>query len=476
MPSRTDRAAAEPSKLSSLRRTLFPERASVENLPPRVLSKIQQQQDSSEILISWAQLIIVTTWAVLYVLAPKTFSEAADFEPVPVALAAYFAFTIIRMVLAYRRSLPNWLLYVSAVFDMAVLYALIWSFHLQYEQPPSFYLKAPTLLYVFIFIALRALHFEARFVLASGIAAAVGWLLMLGYAIEMPVEGARITRNYVEYMTSNNVLLGAEFDKVISILLVTAVLALALVRARDLMVRSVVESATAQELSRFVPSQVAQQVRLSDQEAMAGQGEGREATILFTDLEGFSTLSEQITPPEIIATLNEYFSVVAAPIESRGGVISQFQGDAILASFNLPEADPDHAARAIEAALEIQQVLERHTFGTSGLTLRSRVGINSGEVVGGLVGTAERVNYTVHGDDVNLAARLEQLNKEHGTRILVSERTLELAGRERFNCRRIGTVVARGRHAPTVIYAVECRVPRHRPPRSCGPSPPGQHP
>lgn len=453
-PSSVDRASAEPSTLSLLRRTLFPERASVENLPPRVLSKIQQQQDSSEILISWAQLIIVTTWTVLYALAPKTFSETADFEPVPVALAAYFAFTIIRMVLAYRRRLPDWLLYFSAVFDMAVLYALIWSFHLQYEQPPSFYLKAPTLLYVFIFIALRALHFEARFVLASGFAAAVGWLLMLGYAIEMPVEGARITRNYVEYMTSNNVLLGAEFDKVISILLVTAVLALALVRARDLMVRSVVESATAQELSRFVPSQVARQVRLSDREVAAGQGEVREATILFTDLEGFSTLSEKVTPPEIIATLNEYFSVVAAPIERRGGVINQFQGDGILASFNLPEADPDHATKAIEAALEIQHVLEGHVFG-SGLKLRSRIGINSGEVVGGLVGTAERVNYTVHGDDVNIAARLEQLNKDHQTRILISERTLELAGRERFNCRRIGTVVARGRNTSTVIYAVE---------------------
>lgn len=438
----------------SLYRTLFPERASVENLPPRVLSKIQQQQDSSEILISWAQLIIVTTWTVLYTLAPKTFSEMADFEPVPVALAAYFAFTIIRIILAYRRRLPNWLLYLSAVFDMVVLYALIWSFHLQYEQPPSFYLKAPTLLYVFIFIALRALHFEARFVLASGSAAAAGWLFMLWYAIDMPVEGARITRDYVEYMTSNNVLLGAEFDKVISILLVTAVLALALVRARDLMVRSVVESATAQELSRFVPSQVARQVRLSDLEVAAGQGEVREATILFTDLEGFSTLSEQVSPPAIIATLNEYFSVVAAPIEKRGGVINQFQGDGILASFNLPEADPDHAARAIEAALEIQHALQEHTFG-SGLKLRSRVGINSGEVVGGLVGTADRVNYTVHGDDVNLAARLEQLNKDHGTRILISERTLDLAGRERFNHRRIGTVVARGRNTPTVIYAVE---------------------
>jgi len=438
----------------SLRRTLLPEQASPERLPPRVLDRIQRQQDSSEILITWAQLSVAGAWAVLYALAPKTFSDMAAFEPVPMALGAYILFTLLRMALAYRRRLPDWLLYVSVAFDMAVLYALIWSFHLQYEQPPSFYLKAPTLLYVFIFIALRALHFEARFVVAAGLAAAAGWLLMLGYSIWMPGEDVRITRDYVEYMTSNNILLGAEFDKVISILMVTAILALALMRARSLLIQSVVESVTARELSRFVPSQIVRQVRSSEHEIAAGQGEVREATILFTDLEDFSGLSERTSPEALIATLNEYFSVLAAPIEKHGGVINQFQGDAILASFNLPEADTDHAGRAIEAALEIQRTLNEHRFGP-GLTLRSRIGINSGTVVGGLVGTADRVNYTVHGDDVNLAQRLEQLNKEHHTRILVSERTLELAGRDRFDCRRIGTVVARGRRTPTVIYAVE---------------------
>lgn len=438
----------------SLRRIVFPERASPETLPPRVLGRIKRQQDSSEILISWVQLIVVAAWAALYAVAPKTFSEMVAFEPVPVALALYIVFTLSRMALAYRQRLPDWLLYFSVIFDMVVLFALIWSFHLQYEQPPSFYLKAPTLLYVFIFIALRALRFEARFVVAAGIMAAVGWLVMAAYAIGTPVEGVAITHDYVDYMTSNDILIGAEFDKIISILMVTAVLALALMRAKDLLVMSVVESTTARDLSRFLPSQVVRQVRASDQEVTAGQGDVREATILFTDLEDFSGLSERTTPREIIATLNEYFSVIAAPIERRGGVINQFQGDAILASFNLPEADPDHAGQAIEAALEIQKALSEHTFG-SGLELRSRIGINSGEVVGGLVGTAERVNYTVHGDDVNLAARLEQLNKEHGTRILVSERTLELAGRQRFKHRRVGAVVARGRHAPTTIYSVE---------------------
>src|SRR6266446_6296135 len=84
---------------------------------------------------------------------------------------------------SYRHWLPEWLRYVSIVIDMALLLGLIWSFHLQYEQPPSFYLKAPTLLYIFIFIALRTLNFDARKVVTAGLVAVLGWLLLVAYVI-----------------------------------------------------------------------------------------------------------------------------------------------------------------------------------------------------------------------------------------------------------------------------------------------------
>ena len=103
---------------------------------------------------------------------------------------------------------------------------------------------------------------------------------------------------------------------------------------------------------------------------------------------------------------------------------------------------------------EIQQILATCTFGAD-LRLTSRVGINTGIVVGGLVGAQDRLGYTVHGDDVNLAARLEALNKEHGTRIIVSERTRELAGAERFAFEALGTVTVRGRSQPVTIYQID---------------------
>ena len=421
-------------------------------LPARVQAAIESQQARSEVIIGWIQLGVVLTFGVLYTIAPKTFGEDAAFAPVPWALACYFAFTVLRIVLAHRGSLPDWLLYVSVIIDMLLLMGLIWSFHLQYQQPPSFYLKVPTLLYVFIFIALRALRFEARFVIAAGVTAAVGWLFMVWYVISS--DSMEVTRDYVQYMTSNRVLLGAEFDKIITILLVTMILAVALYRARNLLIESVIESMTAKDLSRFVPSEIVKQVQSSADGIAVGQGELKQTTMLFADLEGFTSLSERLSPTDLINTLNEYFAAVVEPIERFGGSVTQFQGDAILASFNHPRPDDDHAANAVRAAVEIQRILGGQTFG-DGLRLRSRIGINSGVVVGGLVGTRDRLGYTVHGDDVNLAARLEQLNKDYGTSILVSESTRNLAGAEAFPFRKIGEVQVRGRHSDTTIYTVD---------------------
>ena len=423
-------------------------------LPGRLRDAIRRQQESSEIVVGWIQLSIVVTFCVLYALSPNPYTAAPVFAPEPWVLGVYFLFTLARVVLAHRRALPSWLLYVSVVVDMVLLLALIWSIHVKYGQPASFYLKVPTLLYVFIFISLRALRFEARYVLLAGAVAASGWLLMVFYATHMVADDPMITRDYVEYMTSNSILLGAEFDKVISVLIVTGILAVAITRARGLLVQSVVESTAAADLSRFVPSEVAAQFKASETRVEAGAGEVRETTIFFSDLQGFTTLSEGMSPVELISTLNEYFAAVTEPIIRHGGVINQYQGDAILATFNLPKALEDHAASAVGAAIEIQQILATSTFGAD-LRLTSRVGINTGIVVGGLVGAQDRLGYTVHGDDVNLAARLEALNKEHGTRIIVSERTRELAGADRFAFEALGTVTVRGRSRPVTIYQID---------------------
>lgn len=420
-------------------------------LPERVSHSIAEQQIKSEILIGWVQLTLVLFFGTLYTIAPKT-SAGTVFTPVPWALALYFLFTVLRLAASYRRFLPRWLLMASVVMDMGLLMLLIWSFHLQYEQPASFYLKAPTMLYVFIFIALRALRFDASYILFAGAAAATGWLVLILYVLYADPDDPMITRDYVEYLTSNSILVGAEIDKIVSILLVTGVLAIALLRAERLLDRAVLDSTAAHDLSRFVAPEVADRITTADEEIQPGDGEVKPASILFTDIEKFATISEKLEPDELMRTLNEYFAAVSAVIDRFGGVITQFEGDAMLITFNTVKSDPDHAANAVRTAAGIQDVVRNNTFG-KGIRMLTRCGISTGKLIAGAVGTRDRLLFTVHGDEVNIAARLEQLNKEHGTYVLASKSTVEEAGGE-FAFERIGEIIVRGRTTPTAVYTL----------------------
>jgi len=198
---------------------------------------------------------------------------------------------------------------------------------------------------------------------------------------------------------------------------------------------------------RFVPESVAAAL-LRDEGAITPKE--REATVLFSDIESFTAIAASLDPRAIFDVLNAYFGEVAQVVHAHGGVITQFQGDAVLASFNLPAADPEHARHAVEAALAIQARLAAVAF-DGGIRLRTRVGISTGPVVGGTVGGGDRLGYTVHGDTVNLAARFEAMNKELGSRVLVSARTAELAG-DSIAFRDRGMVTVRGFNQPLRVF------------------------
>ncbi|MEK9945877.1 MAG: adenylate/guanylate cyclase domain-containing protein [Alphaproteobacteria bacterium] len=201
---------------------------------------------------------------------------------------------------------------------------------------------------------------------------------------------------------------------------------------------------------RFVNPTVAKTI-LEHPERLTG--EVSRATVLFTDIEAFTTLTEPMAPTETIELLNEYFEVVMEPVSRFGGVITNFTGDSLLAVFNVPEPDPDHATNAVRAARGIERALAGRTFG-AGLTMRTRIGINSGDVVAGAVGGSDRLGYTILGDAVNLAARLEQLNKDYGSLIMVSEETARLAGDE-FAFNPIGDITVKGRAQPVRAFTLD---------------------
>ena len=199
---------------------------------------------------------------------------------------------------------------------------------------------------------------------------------------------------------------------------------------------------------KYVPERVAEQVLRQDG---ALEPQLVTATVVFVDLAGFTSMTEALEPRMVVEILNDYFSEVTEIIEKNDGVITQFQGDAVLAIFNVPLPDPDHAEHALASARSIVDLMHRRTFG--GQRLSCRIGITTGEVVAGNVGAADRLNYTVHGDVVNLAARLEQMNKTYGTRILAAESLVAHARPDDFTL--IGNVDVRGKRESVNVYTLK---------------------
>jgi len=399
-------------------------------LPARLNAAVADEQQRGERLVSWVEAGAVLIWAALYALSRKTSPADAPFEPVPWTLAAYGLFIAARLILSYRQRLADWQVALSIVVDISVLMMLIWSFHLQYRQPPAFYLKAPTLLYVFIFIALRALRFEARWVLLTGFAAAIGWAILLVYSIANADGVESITHDYVRYMTSASILLGAEFDKIVSILMVTVVLALALHRAQQLIRRCVFDHAAALELSRFLARGVAKRITEAETSIEPGQAELRRAAILFVDLRRFTALAQGLPPASVMELLGTYQKRVIPIVERHGGSIDKFLGDGIMASFGAVLASTSYAADALHAADAIIDGLDEWRSSRQVLGLpapRAGISVTSGEVVFGAVGDETRLEYTVIGDAVNLGAKLEKCaNADHVT-AFTDRTTFELA-------------------------------------------------
>jgi len=396
----------------------------IDRLPSRVRDAIEEEQRRSELLVGWVQIGIVVLFAALYFSARKTFDESAPFAPVPIALAAYAVFTAIRLVMAYRGHLPHWFLALSTVIDMAGLMVLIWSFHLQYQQPPAFYLKAPTLLYVFILIALRALRFEARYVIMGGSVAIVGWLAMVGYAVLYAPQDNPITHDYIHYMMSFTVLIGAEVDKIISILLVTIILTLVMMRGRRLLKRAVREGTANTDFQRFFPPEIATKIREGEAELRPGVAESRTAAIMFVDLRGFTGMAQRMTAAEALSLLSEYQARLVPVINHLGGRVDKFLGDGILVSFGAVAPSPQYAADALRTADAVMAaadawVAERSRRGLP--TPAVGLGLASGSVMSGTVGDTDRLEYTVIGDPVNLAAKLEKHTKDLSVRALASD-------------------------------------------------------
>jgi adenylate cyclase len=206
--------------------------------------------------------------------------------------------------------------------------------------------------------------------------------------------------------------------------------------------------------SNYVSPDLVKEIEKNPDKLVLG-GEQRELSILFSDIRGFTTVSESLTPPELVKLLNEYLSPMTRIVLEEKGTLDKFIGDAVMAIFNAPLDLVDHADHACNAAVRMMDELKKLNVGFAerGMhTLDIGIGINTGPAVVGNMGADIRFDYTAIGDSVNLASRLEGLNKYYGTHILVSEDTRNQLKNKDFTFREVDRVRVKGKHLPIVMY------------------------
>lgn len=211
---------------------------------------------------------------------------------------------------------------------------------------------------------------------------------------------------------------------------------------------------------RFVPEQIIDElVEGAEKQAKVDVGEKRDVAILFSDIRSFTNISERNKPETIVAFLNRYFTAMCTVIKKHGGTIDKFIGDAIMAEFGVPVSYEDNARRAVAAAYEMREALSSVPLEDlvlpEGMKFDIGIGIHYGDVIVGSIGSQDKTDYSVIGDNVNLASRLEGLTKTYGSMILVSEAVKTDIKSDEFIFRHLDDVKVKGKANSVEIYAVD---------------------
>jgi class 3 adenylate cyclase len=377
-------------------------------------------------------------------------------------VAVFAGIGLAQILVVHKNGVRAWQLYLFMFLEVAILATAIAAFSgpATKDLPVPMGFRFGNFIFFFLFIASAAFSYAPGLVLWSGGAAAIAWILAsiwvlvshetVGW-VDIPpgAPQAEFLRVFMDPMFFG---FGSRLQEAIILIAVSGLLALVVWRARRVVIRQAQaerdRAAMAGVFGQYVPQAVADKL-ISEEGALAPQEQV--ATVMMTDIENFTGISEQLTPAELLSMLDEYFDSLAEIIARHGGVVDQFIGDAVMATFNVPVRQEDHANAAIRAGLEIETTMQDRIF--MGQLLRTRVGINTGPVIAGSVGSEGRRSYTVYGDVVNAAARIEAANKNYGSTMLIAEATADAAGDE-FDFHAVASLTFFNDTATTEIYTI----------------------
>lgn len=379
------------------------------------------------------------------------------------ALIALFAVMgAAQLWLVARRGVEAWPLYLLVFAEASVLVtSVVLSAVAVRDMPIPVSYRFDHAPYFFLMIASAAFSYSPRLVLWTGLSIAITWGIASlivkathdGLVTWSDIPGDASAEVFMRmFLAPNFFAIGSRVQEILVILSVSGLLALVAWRARRVVVSQAEaereRASIAETFGKYVPEEIARGL-IADHGALKPQE--RIATVMFTDVEGFTALAETLEPAEVLLMLDDYFDVLGGLISAEGGVVGQFQGDALIATFNVPVPRDDHAAAALRAGVAIERAMESVTF--RGKKLRTRIGLNTGPVVSGSVGSRGRRSYSVYGDVVNAAARIEALNKEFGTTILIAQSTMEAAGDD-YQATEVAKRTMRGRSEATTLYTI----------------------
>lgn len=346
--------------------------------------------------------------------------------------------------------------FASLLIDLAliVILPLAWYFDgIGASEPRIYVLKTagPLVAVALIVISGLALRPPYPLLLALGSVLYFGGLFF--WALEDP--HSKLTNGFVEDMMGPALNPGLFWLNNVGLLLVGAVVAYTAFRARRTVIEATQLERANGQLGRYFSPAVAQAISGAKEEFFKPGGRRQPVAVMFCDLRGFTAISETLPPEEVVAFLSQYHERMVGIIFEHGGTLDKFLGDGILATFGTPEPDHSDLKRAVSCGLAMKQALaelnvERQTQGQP--ALGQGIGIHYGEAIVGNIGTSDRLEYTVIGDTVNLASRIETACKTLSTDFLVSQ-SVETALRGQFAFKPMGEVEVKGQSKPVVLYA-----------------------
>ncbi|MCG8508207.1 MAG: adenylate/guanylate cyclase domain-containing protein [Rhodospirillales bacterium] len=378
------------------------------------------------------------------------------------ALIAFLLFGIFNLVVIGTRYDRWWLKYAIYGADIIGICALFAMCPLGTGDVPQIMtFRAYGIHYLLPLVAMACLSLSWRLVAFSGVISVIGWWAAFGVAVagmerriswlDMDPSGTRAEYERV-FLSMDFIGTGNRVEETGLLLAASLILALAVFRARRVFFAQVKAEAdrafVARTFGEYVPPQIAERI-IEDRSALAPQT--RHATVMSLDIAGFTKIAEASSPEQTIGLLNEFFTEATDVVSETRGVVVDFSGDGFLATFNAPLPLDDHERSAVDAARRLLDLVAERQY--AGRHLNIRLGLTTGEIAGGSVGGGGRRTYTIHGDKVNLAARLQDMAKTRGVPLLMDGETASKL--ESAEVRLVDeTQAVRGREGSVSLYTL----------------------